>query len=286
MEEYPKCPICLDIYGINSSHIRAPKVLKCGDSFCKECLENIIKNFDKEYFSCPICKENVKKEQNIDDYTTNKEIIRMVNTSFNIPQKEVENEVNDMIINYDVLFLGDIGVGKTSIFQRLLQDKFLENNLSTVGFDFHAYYLKYKNKHYKLCIYDTAGQERYKTITKTILKKRDGLLLIYDVSDKKSFDDLEYWYNMYKEENEKVVGLLIGNKCDNKHEVNKEDALKFSEKYNLKYIETSARLDKNIKKAIALLLEEIIKSKPHMKNFIPIDNITLSAKKKKKKKWC
>ena len=84
-------------------------------------------------------------------------------------------------------------------------------------------------------------------MTKSYLRNSDGVLFVYDISNKDSFNALETWYNLYKEENENVVGILIGNKSDNKHAVNKEEAKKFAKVHGLKkYLETSAKLDKNI----------------------------------------
>ena len=283
MEEYPHCPICLDIFGSNKAHIKAPKILKCGDSVCRECLQKMIKETLEEYFLCPTCKEKIKKEQSVDDYTTVQTIINIVNTYFNIPEKEIENLEDKNIINYNIVLLGNCSVGKTCIFQRLLKDIFSESLLSTTGLELNVYYIKYKNKKYKLIMNDTAGQERYKAITKSLLRGKDGVLFIYDISDEKSFNDLKSWYDLYKEENDNVVGLLIGNKCDCERKVNEEDAKKFADEHGLKYIETSAKLDINIKKAIATILEEIIKSKNINREFIKIDNISLMTKGQKKK---
>ena len=85
--------------------------------------------------------------------------------------------------------------------------------------------------------------------------------MLFRSSNEESFESLEAWYEFYKSENKKVAGLLIGNKCDGERIVNQEKAENFAEEHGLKYIETSAKLDKNIKKAIVYLLEEIIKSK-------------------------
>ena len=276
-EEYPECPICLDIFGNKSSHIKAPKVLKCGDSICKVCLRDIINYSKEEYILCPMCKEKIKKEENIDDYTTNKDLIKVVNTFFNIPKKEIEKQKGDKPIKYNIILLGNPSVGKTSIFQRLSKDIYRDNHFPTIGFDISTYYFKYKNKKYELIINDTAGQERYNALTKTILRKKDGVLFIFDISNEESFESLEAWYELYKEQNEKVVGLLIGNKCDCKPKINKEKAEKFAEEHGLKYIETSAKLDKNIKKAIVYLLEEIIKSKETSK---PEEKIELEENNK------
>ena len=260
MEDYPQCSICFDIYGPNQTHMKSPKFLKCGDTFCKECLEKIIKRTDEDYFLCPICQEKINKEKNLDNYPPNKEVIRLVNYYFNIPEKEVKNNEEEKITKYDIVLLGDASVGKTSIFQRLSKDTFTEDYSATVGIEITPYYIKYKSNRYKLIFHDITGQEKYKAITKNILRQKDGVLFIYDISDKNSFDSLQYWYDIYKEENKNVVGLLVGNKSDCEHKVNEAEAEKFVKDHGLKYIETSAKLDKNIKKAIAFLLERIIEA--------------------------
>lgn len=264
MEEYPECPICLDIFGNTKNHIRCPKVLKCGDSLCKECLEKIIQT-DEDFFICPICKENIKKEENIDEYTTNKEMIRIINASFNIPKNEVENQEEDPPISYNIVLLGNSNVGKTSIFERLTKDIFSEYHTASVGIDVVVYYIKFKMKKYKLLIHDSAGQVRYKSITKSIMRNKDGVLFIYDISNQESFRDLKSWYDLYKNENEEVLGLILGNKCDIERKVNQEKAKKFAEECKLKYLETSAKLDKNLRKAIASLLNIIIDAKKRKK---------------------
>ena len=275
MDEYPKCPICSDIYGTDNSHVRAPKVLKCGDSICKECLEKLIQENDEENFLCPICKKNIKKEENIDDYIPNKQMISLVNSFFNIPEEEITINELDRIIKYSIILLGNSYVGKTSIFRRLSKVKYDDVYSLTIGVDITKYYIKYKNKKYELIFHDTGGLEQYRSLTKNFLQNKNGVLFIYDITDKKSFNDLEYWYNLYKEQNEMVVGLIIGNKCDLEldRKVDEEDAKDFADIHGLKYIETSAKLDKNVKKAIALILEEIIKSKPSYQ-FTEIENLS------------
>ena len=261
MEEDLECPICLDIFGINQSHFKAPKVLKCGDTFCKECLDNITKRTNEEYFQCPLCKENIKKEQNVNDYTSNKKIISIVNSCFNLPTIDIQKDKEDQAIQYNIIALGNPGVGKTSIYNRLSKDIFFEKLLSTSGCEGIIYYIKFRNKKYKLNLQDPSGQEIYKALTKSFLRKSDGVLFIFDISNETSFSDLESWYDLYKEVNEKVVGLLIGNKCDCERKVDIAKAKAFAEKYGLKYLETSAKLDKNIRKAVACILAKIIESK-------------------------
>ena len=289
MVDYLECPKCFDIFGINLSHIKPPKMLKCGDSICKECLENILKNPNEEF--CPICKAIIKKEQNIEEYTTNKNLIGVVNSCFNIPEKIFEKQEGDKPIQFNVILLGNSSVGKTTIFNRLKKDEFFEKLSITIGCDTNKYYIKYQNKRYKLIFRDPSGQEKYKAVTKNFMRQTDGVLFIFDITNEKSFYDLESWYEIYKEVNENVVGLLIGNKCDCQREVNEEEAKKFAEKLGLKrYLETLAKLDKNIKKAVACLLEEIIDSKALYNSLSSVDShFSIESEKKeesKKKKKC
>ena len=290
MEEYPECPICSDIFGINKNHIKAPKILNCGDSICKECLEIILKNTEENFFLCPICSEKIEKK-NIDKYITNKDLIKVINSCFNIIIKEGEELEGDKTITYNIVLLGNFAVGKSSIFNRLSKDLFSENIPSTIGLDSTIYYIKFRNKRYKLIIRDTSGQEKYKAITQSFLRQTDGVFFIFDISNQDTFDDLEFWYDLYKKENENVIGLLIGNKSDCIHEVTEDRAKKFVVDHGLKnYLETSAKLDKNIKKAVACLLEEIIESKALYNSLISVDvNFSLKPEKKeksKKKKKC
>ena len=289
MSEVPECPKCSDIFGNDQNHIKAPKLLKCGDSICKECLEDLIQNTNEEFVLCPICKEKVKKEDDINNYITNKDLIKIVNGYFNVPENKIEEQEGIGPIQYNIILLGNSGVGKTCIFNRFSKNIYTEKFPSTVGCDTTKYYIKYKNKKYILNFRDPAGQEKYKAVTKSFLKQNDGVLFIFDLSERKSFEDLEAWYNIYKEENENIVGILIGNKSDNKHNVEEEDAIQFTFKHGLRrYFETSAKLDKNIKKSITYLLEQIIQSKTseNDENLLIDSNISLVPEIMNNKKKC
>ena len=249
--EYPECPICLDIYGTNEDHLKAPKILRCGHSFCKEC---ILKLLNKEEINnkitCPICNKSTEKIKDIDEYITNFDVINYVNQSFNL-QKD-----DKPVISYKIICLGDSGVGKTSIFQRLFKDNF-DIVSSSVGVGVSLYYLKYKKNKYKLELIDTAGAERYRALSTNYIKNSDGVFFVFDLSVRKTFDNLENWYKFYIENNDKS-GVLIGNKSDIERDVTYEEAKKFADDHELTYFETSAKLDKNIKKAVAVLLSKII----------------------------
>ena len=261
-----ECPICLDIYGDSLSHDQSPKCLTCGDTICKICLQEIINSSKEDFFICPLCKERITKEENINKYIPNKLVISFVNSCFNVPKNENVFQNGENIIRYNVILLGNSAVGKTSIFMRLANNSFKECVLSSVGIDITTYLLKYKNQKYNLIIHDTAGHEKYKALTKNYMRGKDGVLFIYDISDQKSFDSIESWYDLYKDENEEVVGLLIGNKCDKERKVDQQKVEEFSKKHELDYIETSAKLNKRIRRIIISLLDKIRKSKEKQKS--------------------
>ena len=290
MDDCIECPVCSDIYGTSEKHIRAPKVLICGHSICKECLEKLIKSINDDYFICPVpdCKIKIKKEEKIDDYIDNKSLIRVINSYFNISQKEVFKNPDNKPYIFNIISLGQFHVGKTSIFLKLAKDIFSENYTPTKGCDLYKYYMRYNDKKCIVHLIDTQGQEEYKSITKTYLRNKDGVFFIYDITNKESFDDLECWINMYKEVNENVIGLIIGNKCDcEERVVNEDEAKLFAQKHNLNYMETSAKLDKNIKKAIAYLIDEIIKFKLNQsKIYTPFDSFSVQVRKEKNKSCC
>ena len=292
MEKYPECPICTNIYGANESEVHAPKILKCGDTLCKQCLEEEIKKYpEEEIFICPLCKEKIKKEQNIEEYITNKQIINQIKDLFNINEVEDKDNIDDkgenQLNKLKIILLGNSGVGKTSILKRLSNNKF-DSCVTTVGCDTSIYYAKYKSKKYQLTFADPSGQERYRALTRSFLRNTDGVLFVFDISDQKSFEDISFWYNFYKEENENVVGLLIGNKCDLKHKVGINESEEFAKEHGLLYIETSASSDKNIKKAIVCLLKKINGAKKYFESTSSVDTAYFSIQKNEepKKKKC
>ena len=289
MADYPECPKCKDIYGNKEGHIKEPKILDCGDSICKECLEDLIKDENEEFFFCPTCGGKVKNKHDIDEYIINKQLIRMVEECFININNILEKKEVDIAISYNIISLGKSGVGKTSIFKRLSKDNFTKEHLTTTSFEKGIHYIRYKNKNYKLILHDTVGIEKYQSMTKSYLRNPDGVLFVFDISNRESFDELESWYNIYKDENEKVVGLLIGNKCDLERKVDEEEAEKFAYDHGLKYLETSAKLDKKVRKAIACLLELIINANLKKNiDYCQIDNLStyIRAEKKKKKNCC
>ena len=185
-----------------------------------------------------------------------------------IIQKKTTNQVS-----YNIISLGSSGVGKTSIFKRLLDEKFELVYQPTIGLEVSVpYFVKYKGQKYKLFFYDSGGQEKFmESLPKSYMRKSDGVLFVFDLTNKQSFEDLEEWYEIYKNEKEYVVGVLLGNKCDMPSQIDQKEIKKFAKEHEFEYLETSSKLDKKIKKAIATLLEEIVESKAHY------DSLSLSS---------
>ena len=155
-------------------------------------------------------------------------------------------------IEYKVILLGNSGVGKTSLFKKIITGEFFEKNISTIGMDKRTLHVEAEvqennqtvTKSFEISLVDTAGQERFKAITKTYYKESDGILLIYDVTNKESFLNVKNWIDsiydsLGNHENSKYIIILIGNKIDligveeKVREVTEEEAKKICKDNNL-----------------------------------------------------
>ena len=166
-----------------------------------------------------------------------------------------------MSTNYiiKILTLGATQVGKTSIVLRYSEDKFNYNKIATIGIDFKIKIIKKGNERIKVSIYDTAGQERFQNIVKHYYKGANGVLLIYDITKRDTFKNLDFWIKDL-EDNSDIDNLfiyLIGNKNDmeDKREVSWVEANNYAKEKKLPYIEVSAKTGNNIQK----LFDEVIK---------------------------
>ncbi len=113
------------------------------------------------------------------------------------------------------MLIGNSAVGKSSLLLRFSDNIFSESFLPTIGVDFKIRTFDLSGKAVKLQIWDTAGQERFKTITSSYYKGAHGIILVYDITDKQTFKDVENWLQeVDKYANENVIKLLVGNKCD------------------------------------------------------------------------
>ncbi|XP_063899976.1 uncharacterized protein LOC135119496 [Zophobas morio] len=173
--------------------------------------------------------------------------------------------------SYDYLFklllIGDSGVGKTSILFRFSDDSFSPTFISTIGIDFKIRTIQLDDKNIKLQIWDTAGQERFRTITTAYYRGAMGILLVYDVTSRGSFENITQWLsNIKSHASENVEKIILANKCDvEEREVSEEEGRALSEEHGITLIETSAKANINVYEAfeeIAKMIKNNIDSKP------------------------
>jgi Ras-related protein Rab-1A len=162
--------------------------------------------------------------------------------------------------NYDfifkVLLLGNSDVGKSSLILRYVDGTWSNTFIPTIGVDFKVKTIEVDNKKIKMQIWDTAGQERFRTVIASYFKGSHGVLLIYDVTNKTSFKQLESWLEIIENNaSEDILKILIGNKIDleEDREVTKEEGQSFANMHNIQFMETSAKMNTNVNEAFEAL---------------------------------
>eukprot|EP00484_Ammonia_sp_Unknown_P005353 CAMPEP_0197056828 /NCGR_PEP_ID=MMETSP1384-20130603/90060_1 /TAXON_ID=29189 /ORGANISM="Ammonia sp." /LENGTH=202 /DNA_ID=CAMNT_0042491001 /DNA_START=96 /DNA_END=704 /DNA_ORIENTATION=+ len=174
-----------------------------------------------------------------------------------------------MTTAYDYLFkftiIGDSGVGKSCLMMRFADDTFNESFITTIGVDFRFRTINVDDKVVKLQIWDTAGQEKFKTITSSYYRNAHAVMIVYDVSDRKSFDNIESWLgDIEKFCPDKVSKMIIGNKCDiepSERQVELSFAQSYAENLKIPYMETSAKTADNVEHAFYSMVQQLIKNK-------------------------
>ncbi|EGD81061.1 small GTP binding protein RAB8 [Salpingoeca rosetta] len=167
---------------------------------------------------------------------------------------------------YDYLFklllIGESGVGKTCVLFRFSDDAFNASFISTIGIDFKIRTIELDDKKIKLQIWDTAGQERFRTITTAYYRGAMGIMIVYDITNPKSFDNVKNWIkNIEENASEDVELMLLGNKCDMEESraVSKEQGEKLASDYGIPFLETSAKANINVEEAFFQLARNIKK---------------------------
>ena len=181
---------------------------------------------------------------------------------------------------YKVLLLGDTTVGKTCFLMKYTDKTFQEVHMSTIGLDYRLKTMTLKSgKNVKLQIWDTAGQDRFRSITKNYYKSANGIILIYDVTSLLTYENVKTWISQIREEApQNVVIFIAGNKIDMEEErkVKTEDGIKLADEYGFLFFETSAKNDININETFEDLVEEI--DKVHSK--LDVNNSGIIVKNK------
>ena len=163
---------------------------------------------------------------------------------------------------YKILILGDSTVGKTCFLTRYADNTFQENQMATLGVDYKLQNVKMEDGNtVKLQIWDTAGQDRFHSLTRNYFKGAHGIILLYDITTQSSFDNVSKWIKQIKEDaSEKVVIILVGNKIDLEHKraIPTEEGEKIAEDFGLIFFECSAKTGKNINEAFNELIKKTV----------------------------
>ena len=176
---------------------------------------------------------------------------------------------------FKILLVGNSSVGKSSLFLRFVDDVWNDVFVPTIGVDFKIKTLKINEKNVKLQIWDTAGQERFRTIISSYYKGAQGILLVFDVTEKESFESLNNWLiEIEKNANKNVVKILIGNKNDleDKRVISFSQAKDFADSNGLKYVETSAKTNNNVTEAFSEIGKELMDASSKDKEFFANEN--------------
>ena len=165
---------------------------------------------------------------------------------------------------YKILLLGDSSVGKTCFLMRYADNTFQEIHMSTIGLDYKLKNVQLDDgKIVKIQIWDTAGQDRFRSITKNYYKGAHGIILIYDVTSRKTFDSVKNWISQIKEEvSDKVNIILVGNKIDDvqNRKVTFDEGEKMASSFGLPFFETSAKSGVNIDTTFNELVKKTVET--------------------------
>jgi len=197
---------------------------------------------------------------------------------------------------YDYLFklllIGDSGVGKSCLLLRFADDTYTESYISTIGVDFKIRTIELDGKTIKLQIWDTAGQERFRTITSSYYRGAHGIIVVYDVTDNESFNNVKQWlHEIDRYACENVNKLLVGNKSDltAKRVVSTEQGKEFADSLGIAFLETSAKTAQNVEQAFLTMASQIkarMKTQPQQNSGMPKGGVSLHGRKVDDKKGC
>mmetsp|Transcript_50377 Transcript_50377/g.126465 ORF Transcript_50377/g.126465 Transcript_50377/m.126465 type:complete len:210 (+) Transcript_50377:359-988(+) len=200
---------------------------------------------------------------------------------------------------FKLLLIGDSGVGKSCLLIRFAEDSYTESYISTIGVDFKIRTITVNGKTVKLQIWDTAGQERFRTITSSYYRGAHGIMVVYDVTDNVSYNNVKEWLQeIDKFGSETVSRLLVGNKSDlvAKKVVMESTAREFADQFGMHFVETSAKDNKGVEEAFTMMTEDIMeklqigsgKAEPAGEAQKPNINLGRNkpAPKKKAGGWC
>lgn len=166
-------------------------------------------------------------------------------------------------IEFKVLLVGDSKVGKTSILLQFTDETYNDVHVMTIGIDYKIKRIQMGDFKVRLKIWDSAGQERFQSITKNFYKGADAVVFVFDITDQNSFNNLKKWIKQAEDHvtNKNYKKIIVGNKDDLEFErkVERKDISYFAKKNNIEYIETSAKTNHNITEIFSYLVDDLLK---------------------------
>jgi len=223
-------------------------------------LENRKASSDEIYVEITNLKTRISE---ILDDLRNKE--KKVTTTEAFPEEKKPRE-RGLGFNYKIVVCGDPGVGKTSTILRFTDHAFMQTYIPTLGVSISEKSIQVQDDHVNLILWDIAGQSKFELMRRHFYKGLEAVILIFDLTNRKSFESIQNWYKDIKKNvvpsQEILIGFILGNKEDliSKRDIASEEALKIANKLNLEYIETSALTGKNVEESFLKLAESLIKS--------------------------
>jgi len=165
-----------------------------------------------------------------------------------VEQESHEDSVDNSIsvTRHKVIFIGDANTGKTSIINRIIDNPFNDTYEVSIGIDFMSKNIRFRGQNIKIQIWDSAGQEKYKGLIPSYVRNSSIVFIVYDISNRSSFDNVSNWINFVKNI-EKTTMVLCGNKIDLNREVETKEGEEIAEREGIKFFECSAKTNDNIK---------------------------------------
>ena len=203
------------------------------------------------------------------------------------------SQIHIFSVFFKILLIGDLGVGKSCVILRYVEGDFPGNIMSSIGVDFKTKQIDLDDRLIKLQIWDTAGHEKFRTITTSYYKSAHAIIILYDITQKASFDHIRNWITeIDKFGKQGVLKVIVGNKLDmeNNRKITKEVAENLALKYGIKLWEVSAKDNTNIEEmfldTIKTLLEKNSKIISEGSSMVTNIQLNKNVKNKKNKKCC
>ena len=168
-----------------------------------------------------------------------------------------QEEYIEHIDRFKVIFVGDAGTGKTSFINRIIENEFNEYYEPSIGVDFMSKNVRFKGNNIRIQIWDTSGQEKYKGLIPSYIRNSSIVFIIYDVSNRTSFENIPKWIDFVKSI-ENTTLILLGNKIDLNRKVETNEGKKLAKDKGILFFESNAKSNENIKKIFLSSLVEVL----------------------------